>query len=227
MKKRILLSLVSFFVMTAMWATIAEKYQMYVTADANGKVGETATLTLNMKNDNFPAMWKCTVALPEGVTYVDGTIAAAGARYPEGSNPEFSATVNSDGTITFQGWTSTGVAMTNTDGVVATFDVAVAGDVTPGDYEVVVNSSLLTEVGGTTHQWTTPNSFTWTIEEGTTPGLRGDVNLDGSVDIADVVEVLALMAADTDPVGSPGDVNADGVIDIADVVEVLSIMAAQ
>jgi hypothetical protein len=222
MKKRNLLSMVSFFVMTAMWANLKEKYQMYVSADANGKTGANATLTLNLKNQNFPAKWQCTVALPEGVTYVEGTIAEAGARYPEGFNPTFNATVNSDGTVTFFCEGEEGMTLTNTDGVVATFDVAVAADVALGDVKVIVNSSKLTEPNGTIWEWVTPNEFTWTIEQGEEPVKPGDVNADGTVDISDVVEVLYQMAN-----GGTADVNGDGTTDISDVVEVLSIMAAQ
>ena len=53
--------------------------------------------------------------------------------------------------------------------------------------------------------------------------LVGDVNSDGTVDIADVVAVLSAMAEDSD--NEKADVNADTAIDIADVVAVLSIMA--
>ena len=70
MKKRILLSLVSFFAMTAMWASITDAYQIYVKG-ANGKTYGTAELTLNMKNKNAIAIWKCTLVLPEGITYKD------------------------------------------------------------------------------------------------------------------------------------------------------------
>ena len=55
--------------------------------------------------------------------------------------------------------------------------------------------------------------------------LAGDVNGDGSVDIADAVSVLNIMAEGTnDPVG---DVNGDEKVDIADFVSVLNIMAEQ
>ena len=56
-------------------------------------------------------------------------------------------------------------------------------------------------------------------------GLRGDVNCDGTVDIADAVSVLNAMAGQQ--VAGDADVNADGTIDIADLVTVLNIMAGQ
>ena len=55
--------------------------------------------------------------------------------------------------------------------------------------------------------------------------VAGDVNGDGSIDIADAVSVLNIMAEGTnDPVG---DVNGDEKVDIADFVSVLNIMAEQ
>ena len=64
----------------------------------------------------------------------------------------------------------------------------------------------------------------WVVIERTTR-IRGDANLDGVVDIADVVAVLNAMANDLD--APQFKVNDDNVVDIADVVAVLNIMAQQ
>ena len=223
MKKRILLSLVSFFMMTAMWASIKEAYQIYVTAGANGKTGATAELTLNMKNRNAIWTWECTLALPEGVTFESAEI--ADGRYPEGYEAVLKTTVNADGTVTIACSGAEGVALTNTDGAVATVKVKVAADVQPGDVvvTVVAGKTKLVETDTTTiHTDEKAREYTWTIEQGAEPAKKGDVNGDGSVDISDVVEVLARMANNID-----GDVNGDGVTDISDVVEVLALMAQQ
>ena len=226
MKKRILLSLVSFFAMTAMWASLVDAYQIYVTAGAAGKTGATAELTLNMKNRNATiATWQCTVALPEGVTYVDGSAVVVDARYPEGYNAQLTATVNDDGTVTFACAGAEGIAMTGTDGAVATFSVKVDASVEPGDYKVVVveTKTYLTEVNNDIHQDQKAREFTWTIEQGEVVGVKGDTNGDGNVDVADVVTNLNAMAAGlTD---AQYDVNGDQSVDVADVVSILNIMA--
>jgi len=54
---------------------------------------------------------------------------------------------------------------------------------------------------------------------------RGDVNGDGTIDIADAVAVLNAMAGKAVP-GNP-DINGDGTLDIADAVKVLNIMAGK
>ena len=226
MKKRILLSLVSFFMMTAMWASLQDAYQIYVTAGAAGKTGETATLTLNMKTGDAGIWsWSCTVVLPEGVTFVEGSEAIDPARYPEDFAPTFTATPNEDGTVTFSCAGADGKVMTGTDGAIATFQVAVAADATPGDVVVEVKNAAMIEANTTSiHNYAT-NSFTWTIEEGAV-AVEGDANGDGDVDIADYTYILNVMADEGEASEYPtADVNNDGFIDVADATYVLNLMA--
>ncbi len=240
MKKRILLSLVSFFMMTAMWASLTEAYKITVSAE-NGKTYENATLTLNMDNRNAISIWSCTVVLPQGVTYVDGSAAIVDGRYPEGYcgteeapfNP-LTVVASEDGssvTITCAGPVDeeTGkplFALTGTAGAVATIQVAIAGGeggAVVGENEVKVTNTKLTEIDGTTIRERASWEGKWTIEEGTAPGKKGDVNNDGDVSVADFVAVLNAMAGAEVP-GDP-DVNGDGDVSIADAVAVLNIMA--
>ena len=224
MKKRILLSLMSFFVMTSMWATLASYYQMKVTASANGKTGETATLTLNLENKNAVTTWQCLVTLPEGVTYKEGTFAIVDGRYPEGYNANVVATVNGDGTVTFFCEGEESIALTGTAGAVATFDVEVASEVVPNDYAVVVNNSDVTEVNGTTYHWKTANEYVWTIEQGATV-IQGDLNNDGVVNFTDATSILTVMG--TGEYNASADVNNDGVVNFTDYMSILTIMGNQ
>ncbi len=227
MKKRILLSIMSFFVVTSMWATLKSMYQVEVTASANGKTGETATLTLNLKNKNAIMSWQCLVTLPEGVTYKEGTFAIVDGRYPEGFDANVVATVNGDGTVTFLCESKAGLTLTGTAGAVATFDVEIASTVEPGDYPVIVNSSKMTEPNEAIWDWITPNEYVWTIEQGATV-VKGDVNDDTEVNLADYQTVLGLMARDADVSENPSaDVNGDGFINLADAQTILGLMAAQ
>ena len=55
------------------------------------------------------------------------------------------------------------------------------------------------------------------------PGIKGDVNEDGEVDVADISAIISVMAgAATYPAA---DVNGDGEVDVADISNVISIMA--
>lgn len=172
--------------------TLLDAHQMYVTAADNGKTNSTAELFLNMKNRYAIGTWVCTVALPEGVTYVDGSASIIDGRYPEDYDANLTATVNADGTIKFACNGAVGVALTGNDGPVATFTVQIADTVLPGDYSiVVVKGSILEEPGGDMHTDGKAREFIWTIEQGddTTP-YSIIFDTDGGSEIAPIVGVV-------------------------------------
>ena len=65
---------------------------------------------------------------------------------------------------------------------------------------------------------------------GNSAGRVGDVNGDGSVDVADIAAVIDVMAGTPLPSGGAGggsaDVNGDGTVDVADIAAIIDIMAA-
>ena len=52
--------------------------------------------------------------------------------------------------------------------------------------------------------------------------LRGDVNGDGAVDVADIATVISIMSSTVDVLG---DVNEDGSVDVADIATIITEMA--
>ena len=226
MKKRILLSLVSFFAMTAMWANIQKNWNVYATADANGQTWGTATLTLNLKNaEPVVNYWECTLELPLGVTFESATVIST--RCPEGSNPELTTTPNSDGTVFISCELEENYAFTGTDGAVVAVTVAIAGDAPLGTCVVNVKNIVVSRTDGSTVNCPL-KEFTWTIEEGTEPQPeypKGDVNHNGEVEISDVVAVLNAMADQSYEWYPFADVNENGEVEISDVVTVLNLMA--
>ena len=66
---------------------------------------------------------------------------------------------------------------------------------------------------------------------GETAGLKGDVNGDGAVNVADIAAVIDVMAGTPLPSGEAGggsaDVNGDGKVDVADIATIISIMAGE
>ena len=70
----------------------------------------------------------------------------------------------------------------------------------------------------------------WQFGSGADEPLKGDVNADGTVDVADIATIISVMAGGAPvPDGSPSgaaDVNGDGTVDVADIATVISIMAA-
>lgn len=59
--------------------------------------------------------------------------------------------------------------------------------------------------------------------DGPEPGIPGDVNGDGSVDVADISSIISVMAGTAEY--DTADVNSDGTVDVADISSVISIMA--
>ena len=57
--------------------------------------------------------------------------------------------------------------------------------------------------------------------------ITGDVNGDGSVDVADIAAIIDVMAGGDPNVNPNADVNGDGSVDVADIAAVIDIMAAQ
>ncbi|MBO7140872.1 MAG: M6 family metalloprotease domain-containing protein [Prevotella sp.] len=58
--------------------------------------------------------------------------------------------------------------------------------------------------------------------------ILGDVNVDGTVDVADISSVISVMAGDAEePMSTRADVNGDGTVDVADISTVISIMAGE
>ena len=220
MKKRILLSLVSFFAMTAMWASILDAYKITVSGE-NAKTNSTAVLTLSMDNKQLISIWQCTLVLPEGVTFE--SVEAVAARYPEAyGTPEIKAVPSEDGrTIALSCEGEDGVTLTGTAGAIATVTVKI-GDIEPGEYAVTVKNATLYEVDRSSKHDKETFEYTWTIEQGET-GIEGDLTGDGVVNIADAVSVLELMASGE--YSKEADLTGDGVVNIADFVSILEIMA--
>ena len=57
--------------------------------------------------------------------------------------------------------------------------------------------------------------------------ITGDVNLDGSVDVADIAYIISAMAGTDGASREQADVNADGSVDVADIASVIDIMAGK
>ncbi len=68
------------------------------------------------------------------------------------------------------------------------------------------------------------NWFNYIIDDAT---ILGDVNLDFSVDVADIATVINVMSGNEGIAPAFADVNADGAIDVADIATIINIMATK
>lgn len=67
-------------------------------------------------------------------------------------------------------------------------------------------------------------TLTVTLPTPENPGVKGDVNGDGAVDITDVNIIVSIILNQAVPTGVNGDVNGDNVVDTADINTVLNII---
>ena len=206
-----------------MWANLTQVLNFSLKGDA-GKTGQNATLTLSLKNtQSVINTWSCTVALPEGVTYVDGTFATVDGRYPSNyGTPTLSAVVNSDGSVTFSCAGEAGTGIDKGEGDVATFEVAIASTVEPKVYTVEINTMAFVTSEGAPITLANPTSSEWTIEEGS---IQGDFNGNGKVDIGDAQMILIYIANGEDR--PEADLNGNGKVDVGDAQMVLIMIANQ
>ena len=93
-------------------------------------------------------------------------------------------------------------------------------------------ATLIVPVGTKTKYEATKGwkNFGTIVEADLKEELKGDVNGDNIVDVADIASVIDVMAASSDlpPQGEANaDVNGDGKVDVADIATIISVMAAQ
>ena len=84
-------------------------------------------------------------------------------------------------------------------------------------------------VAGTDHENGTMFEYAGNIviTSGEAGTLKGDVNGDGAVDVADISAIISVMSGTNDELKHAADVNGDGAVDVADISNVISIMAGQ
>ena len=78
-----------------------------------------------------------------------------------------------------------------------------------------------------TSYWTIFDNFRLHFFGKEITAVKGDVNSDGTVDVADISSIISAMAGDTSVDEAAADVNGDGTVDVADISTVISIMAGE
>ena len=160
--KKILSLLIMFLLCQYSMGSLVDAYKITVTELPTGGIGHSAELTLSMSNRNAIACWKCTLVLPEGVTF--SNVRTSGNRYPEGYEFELITTQQEDGSVTIICMGKNGIPLTNTEGEIATVSVSIDCSVVPGDYTVITKDAVLQEIGGTSHSNAKEYSSSWLIE---------------------------------------------------------------
>lgn len=201
-----------FFIM-AMAAVVtmcAAATQRFYIEDFSIRAGETATVAILLDNEIEFTAFQADLYFPEGLTPVDGTYALTSRK---SSSHTLSAIYQTDGALRMMSYSMQVKPFAGNSGALVTFDVAASEDFAGGNIEL--RGILFTTVMGVEVPFGNE-----VCAVGLRPAiLRGDVDLDGVIGIADASDLIDyILNCEVNPFSlDNADVDADGVITIADV----------
>ena len=188
------------------------------------KSGESVELAIEFDATTANYMgWQCDMTLSEGLTLkLDNAgkpEATLGERF-DMTEHKLSTGVTAAGGYRFIATSFERDAIPTGSGTLFTVTLQADEMLAPGNYEGRLSAIEFNTID---NQRLLFDDLTFTVTVAP-EGIKGDVNGDGAVDIADVVAVYNIMAGNNSN-GYNGDVNKDGATDIADVVAIYNIMA--
>ena len=202
--------------------------------DVETAAGASLTLPLMMKNakENITA-FECRLMLPDGVEWAStidkrGNTVYTLPTFNEDRTDASYHTINaikqmSDGSYYIIVYSDNKEYILDTDGAILNIPVTISEDMQPGEYNIFVNSIVMTDVN------TQQTLLERTVSKLTIPAYTlGDANNDTMINITDVVAVISYMLEENpNPfVFQAADVNADNMINVTDVVGIIDIMTA-
>jgi len=191
----------------------------------SGSKGAGVNIAVRLKNANPVTSYGFELVLPEGMsiaTESDGSFNNA-VTLSTRHHSSHGATTNKLSSNTYK----IGVAsissksITDNDGVVLTISAQIAEDMIVGNYIIKIQNPLIVATDGT-KPTVAPTNTTITIDSNNY--VRGDVDGDGVIDLADAVLVINHYVGKT--VGTlnekAADVDGDNTIDLADAVRIIN-----
>ena len=193
-----------------------------VEAAAGGQV----QLSVRMKNTIEAQGYQFDIYLPEGVTVAtdeDGFVLAelSTARTTERKTDYFNSSVQADGSLRVLCGSSKGYTFSGNDGEVAVITINLSSDMEEGEYPIVLKNIRISDKNSVPYV-TDYLKSTLAISSYT----LGDVNADGSVDVADFIAVANHILGNTPEVfvHKAADVNVDNSIDVADFIGIANMI---
>ncbi|MBR3088715.1 MAG: Ig-like domain-containing protein [Prevotella sp.] len=193
-----------------------------VEAAAGGQV----QLSVRMKNTIEAQGYQFDLYLPEGVTVAtdeDGFVLAelSTARTTERKTDYFNCSVQADGSLRVLCGSSKGYAFSGNDGEVAVITINLSPDMDEGEYPIILKNVRISDKNSVPYV-TDYLKSTLAISSYT----LGDVNADGSVDVADFIAVANHILGNTPEVfvHKAADVNVDNSIDVADFIGIANMI---
>ena len=203
--------------MAAVVTMCAAATQRFYIEDFSIRAGETATVAILLDNEMEYTAFQADMYLPEGLTAVDGTFALTSRKT---RTHNLSAVPQQDGAIRLMSYSLQVLPFVGNSGALVTFDLAASEDFAGGNIEL--RGILFTTVMGVEVPFANE-----VCTVGLRPAiLRGDVDEDGVISIADVASLIDyILGAEVDPFNwDNADVDADGEISIADVATLIDMV---
>lgn len=189
--------------------------------------GTEATLTIYLKNAKAATAYSFDLLLPKGVSMV------------KDNNGDYQYTLSNrhnghSETVNYQsgtGFYSMAVVSLQTkevkgnDGAIWTIKLKIADNVANGDYAIKISNAKYSLTSGSSKVNMPETISKLTICQ----YVKGDVNSDGDVDIADVVCIINHVVGLPTPsfVEQAADANGDGDVDIADAVRIINFVVGK
>ena len=212
MKKTVVL-IISMVV--ALWAAATDRF--YIQDFAIGP-GETVTVNIQLDNETEYTAFQSDIYLPDGLTAANFALTAR-----KSSNHSLTATILPDGGIRLLSYSLQLKTYSGNSGALVTFDVT-ANDDFAGDVTIALRNTLFTTEAGVEVPFDNEECQVTLPSE----GIKGDVNDDGYVTIADVTVLIDhLLGSSVLHFNSDNaDVNGNGEITIADVTALIDMLLA-
>ena len=191
--------------------------------------GQQIQLSVKMKNTVAIQGYQFDLYLPSGVTVAtdaDGFALAelSTARTTKNKTNYFDFSFTDDGALRVLCGSSKGYTFSGNDGEVAIITLNIAQDIAEGEHPIILKSIRLSDAQSVPYRTEYVKS-TLAISSYT----LGDVNADGSVDVADFIAIANHILGNTIDgfVEKAADVNEDGAIDVADFIGVANMILSQ
>ena len=187
---------------------------------AAGLQGGEAVLTICLKNAQATNAYSFDLVLPDGVTVDSYTLSNRHNGHAESMNRNEATGVYSFAVLSLQS-----IEVSGNDGAIWTLNLNVAEGVEVGEYAVKIQNAKYSLISGASKVSMPETTSILIIED----YVKGDVNNDGDVDIADAVCIVNYVVGKDTPVfvSKAADVNGDGDVDIADAVRIVNLVVGK
>jgi hypothetical protein len=202
-------------VVVALWCAATDRFYI---EDFTISPGETRTISILLDNEMEYTAFQSDIYLPEGLSVeMDGDYYVFDLSDRKARSHILSTAVQNDGAIRLLCYSSSVSPFKGSSGALVYMNVIASNDFV-GPKTILIKN---TRFGTTTGQEIQFPDETCNVTS-STPPIRGDVNGDGEVNIADINAIIAMILSDVSD--SAGDVNGDSEINIADINAVIDII---